>query len=335
LILKKTDGMVAVVNQMVQVVFSQDEGRLISYRFKGNELLKDGNGPKPNFWRAVTDNDLGNRMHVRNIEWKKASLFSKVSSVSTEVLQDNLISMTVTYALPGVNTTCQSTYRIDGNGVIEISNLLHETNYRGDIPRIGMRMQMPKAYDKLNYFGRGPWENYSDRKASAFLDLYRANVTDLYVPYIRPQENGYRTDVRWAALSRANGSGLLIVANDTTEGLGFSALHMPNEDFDTVAGLGYAGKGKVDPIYQMDGIPEVNPSKHTTDIKEQDLVQVNIDLAQRGLGGDDSWYARPQSKYQITGQTPHAYSFFLVPFDKGSPEQFIQKSKHAANQKKM
>ena len=333
LTLTENNGTVTVVNKVVKVVFSQDEGRLISYQFKGNELLKDGNGPKPNFWRAVTDNDLGNRMHVRNIEWKKASLFSKVSSVSTEVLADNLIKMTLTYALPGVNTTCQSTYTIDGNGVIKISNLLNKTDYKADIPRIGMRLQMPKAYGSLTYFGRGPWENYADRKASAFLDLYQADVTDLYVPYIRPQENGYRTDVRWAALSQTNGKGLLIVANHTTKGLGFSALHMPNEDFDTVAGLGYAGKDKVDPAYQMAGIPEVNASKHTTDIKEQGLVQVNIDLAQRGLGGDDSWYARPQSEYQITGETPHAYGFFLIPFDQGSPEQFIQKSKQYANQK--
>jgi beta-galactosidase len=195
-----------------------------------------------------------------------------------------------------------------------------------------MRMQMPRAYDSLTYFGRGPWENYPDRKASAFIDLYQARVTDLYVPYIRPQENGYRTDVRWAALSEADGKGLLIVADHTTKGLGFSALHMPNEDFDTCAGLGYAGEDKVDLAYRMNGIPEVNASKHTTDIKAQDLVQLNIDLTQRGLGGDDSWYARPQLEYQLKGQTTHAYGFFLIPFDKGSTEQFIQKSKHYANQ---
>ncbi|MCP4449976.1 MAG: DUF4981 domain-containing protein, partial [Planctomycetes bacterium] len=326
------NGTVTVANPMVKVVFSQAQGRLISYAYRGNELLKDGKGPRPNLWRAVTDNDLGNRMHVRNIEWKKASLFSEVSALSTEVLADNLIELTVTYALPGVNTTWQSTYRMDGNGVIEISNELNETDYKADIPRIGMRLQMPGAYDSLTYFGRGPWENYPDRKASAFVDLYQAKVADLYVPYIRPQENGYRTDVRWAALSQANGSGLLIVANNIKQGLGFSALHMPNEDFDTVAGLAYAGKGKVDPAYQMEGIPPVNASKHTTDIKAQDLVQLNVDLTQRGLGGDDSWYARPQLKYQLTGQTSHAYGFFLIPFDQGSTELFIQKSKHHANQ---
>ena len=332
LTLKQDKDTVSVANKLVKVVFSRAQGRLISYQYRGSELLKDGRGPKPNFWRAVTDNDLGNRMHTRNIEWKKASLFSRVSALSTERLAKNVVKMVVTYALPGVDTTCETTYRIDGNGVIDISTLLHETEYKADIPRVGMRMQMPRAYDNLTYFGRGPWENYPDRKASAFVGLYRAQVADLYVPYIRPQENGYRTDVRWAALSRDNGSSLLIVASAPAQGLGFSAHHVPNEDFDTVAGLAYAGKDKVDPAYRLDGVPEVNSSKHTIDIKAQDLVQLNIDLSQRGLGGDDSWYARPQLKYQISGQTSNTYGFTLIPLDRGTVEKFIQTSKQYSHQ---
>lgn len=329
--LKHDQGIVTLSNTLIQIVFSQDEGRLVSYKYKGNELIKDRKGPKPNFWRAPTDNDLGNRMQLRNIEWKKASLFSEVSGLSTELLARNLVQIKVEYSLPGVNTTFHSTYTINGNGVIQIANLLKTTDYKADIPRIGMRMQMPRAYDQLSYLGRGPWENYPDRKASAFIDFYEAQVKDLYVPYIRPQENGYRTDLRWAALSRANGMGLLIVAQDPQQGLGFSALHMPNEAFDTCADLAYAGKDKVDPAYRMEDAPEVNPSKHTTDIKAQDLVQLNIDLSQRGLGGDDSWYARPQLKYQLKGQESHGYSFFLIPFDRSSKEQLVQMSKHYAH----
>ena len=331
--LKQDNGTVTLSNEIVRVVFSREKGRLISYRYQGKELLKDGKGPKPNFWRAPTDNDLGNRMPTRNIEWKKASLFSEVNALSTEVLAKNLVEIRVTYSLPGAEAAFHSTYTVDGNGVIRISNLLYKTDYKPDIPRIGMRMQMPKAYSVLTYFGRGPWENYPDRKASAFVGLYQSQVKDLYVPYIRPQENGYRTDLRWAALSDAEGSSLLIVANTPKTGLGFSALHMPNEDFDTTAGLGYAGKDKVDPAYRIEGIPDVNGSKHTIDIKEQDLVQLNIDLTQRGLGGDNSWGARPQAEYQLKGQESHAYAFYLVPFVDASPEQFVQKAKHYAHQK--
>jgi beta-galactosidase len=323
----KEDSTITVFNDQINVVFDKIQGRLTSYVFKGNELLKDGKGPKPNFWRAVTDNDFGNAMHLKNIEWKKASLFSKVIEMTYTQLKEGSIKLNITYMLPGVETEYLSTYSIQGNGVIEIENILKETNYKGDIPRIGMRMQLPKQYSNITYFGRGPWENYQDRKASAFIDLYTSSVKDQYVPYIRPQENGYKTDVRWVALSNYENNGLLVVAKDTKKGLGFSALHMPNEDFNTTADLLYSGKDKIDDAYQIDGIPDVNGSKHTIDIKEQNLVQLNIDLEQRGIAGDDSWYSKPQEKYLIKGQEKHRYSFYLIPFENTSKEMFIELSK--------
>jgi beta-galactosidase len=323
----KEDSTITIFNDQINVVFDKIQGRLTSYVFKGNELLKDGKGPKPNFWRAVTDNDFGNSMHLKNIEWKKASLFSKVTEMTYTQLKEGSIKLNITYMLPGVETEYLSTYSIQGNGVIEIENILKETNYKGDIPRIGMRMQLPKQYSNITYFGRGPWENYQDRKASAFIDLYTSSVKDQYVPYIRPQENGYKTDVRWVALSNYENNGLLVVAKDTKKGLGFSALHMPNEDFDTTADLLYSKKDKIDDAYQIDGIPDVNGSKHTIDIKEQNLVQLNIDLEQRGIAGDDSWYSKPQEKYLIKGQEKHRYSFYLIPFENTSKEMFIELSK--------
>jgi len=324
----REDNTITVFNDQINVVFDKVQGRLTSYFFKGNELLKDGKGPKPNFWRAVTDNDFGNGMHRKNIEWKKASLFSKVTEITHTQLKDGRVKLTVIYGLPGVETEYFSTYTIQGNGVIEIENILNETNYKGDIPRIGMRMQLPKQYSNLTYFGRGPWENYKDRKASAFIDLYTSSVKEQYVPYIRPQENGYKTDVRWFALSNDQNNGLLVVAKNSKKGLGFSALHMPNEDFDTTAGLSYGGNDKIDSAYQIDGTPEVNGSKHTIDIKEQDLVQLNIDLEQRGVAGDDSWYSKPQEKYLINGQEKHSYRFYLIPFQNASKEMLIELSKH-------
>jgi len=323
----KEDNTITIFNDQIKVVFDKIQGRLTSYVFKGNELIKDGKGPKPNFWRAVTDNDFGNSMHLKNIEWKKASLFSKVTEMTYTQLKEGSVKLTIIYMLPGVETEYISTYYIQGDGVIEIENILKETNYKGDIPRIGMRMQLPKQYSNITYFGRGPWENYQDRKASAFIDLYTSSVKDQYVPYIRPQENGYKTDVRWVALSNHENNGLLVVAKDTKKGLGFSALHMPNENFDTTADLLYSGKHKIDDAYQIDGIPEVNGSKHTIDIKEQNLVQLNIDLEQRGIAGDDSWYSKPQEKYLIKGQEKHRYSFYLIPFENTSKEMFIELSK--------
>ncbi|MFD1614148.1 glycoside hydrolase family 2 TIM barrel-domain containing protein [Gelatiniphilus marinus] len=323
-------GEIAFSNADFKVVFNKSKGRITSYIYKGNELLKDGKGPKPNFWRGVTDNDFGNKMQIRNIEWKKASLFSEVEKVELSQVKNGAVQLFVTYNLPGVETTFVSNYTVYSNGVVKINNTLNKSEYKGDIPRVGMRMQIKKEYDNMMYFGRGPWENYQDRKASAFVDLYQSKVSAQYVPYIRPQDNGYKTNVRWTAFSNQNNNGLLAVATNSLKGLGISALHMENEDFDTTAGLEYPGTGSIDEKYRIDGIPKINASKHINDIKEKDLVQLNIDLDQRGVAGDDSWYSKPQEKYQLKSNEKHVYGFYLIPFENKSKEDLIKTSKDYA-----
>ncbi|WP_339607561.1 glycoside hydrolase family 2 TIM barrel-domain containing protein [uncultured Roseivirga sp.] len=324
---KEQGQTITIQNGIVKVVFDKNQGQITSYVFEGNELLKDGQGPKLNFWRAPTDNDLGNRMQNRNIEWKKASLFSEVIETKIYELSKNVIQLQITYVLPGVNTHYKSFYTISGNGLIHIANEMEPTEYKADMPRMGMRMQLPKAYNNLTYYGRGPWENYQDRKASAFVDVYSSTVSAQYVPYVRPQENGYKTDVRWATLSNNQGQGLMIVTDYTDQPLGFSALHMPNEDFDLTEGLAYSANDKIDPEFQLKGASPANPSKHINDIKEKDLVQLNIDMGQRGVAGDDSWGAMPQEKYHIKADEKLSYGFYLFPFSKYSKEAAISKSK--------
>ena len=305
------NGIVTFSNDKLKVVFSKNEGRITSYKFNGNELLKDGKGPKPNFWRGVTDNDFGNNMVEKSIGWKIASNNSKVTDINITESTNGSAIMTVIYTLPSVESTFTSIYTIYGNGVVQINNTLKNTTYKGDIPRIGMRMQLPKSYNNLSYFGRGPWENYQDRNTSAFIDLYTSKVADQYVPYIRPQDNGYKTDTRWIALSNQKNSGLLFVSKNK-KGLGFSALHMENEDFDTTNGIDYTVSNK---------------SKHTIDIKVKNLVQLNIDLGQRGLGGDDSWWAMPQEQYLYKGSEKHSYSFYMIPFEDGTLEKYLELSR--------
>jgi len=307
---------ITVTNEHLTFIFDKNDGRITSYVFNGNELLKDRKGPKPNFWRAITDNDFGNHMDEKNIKWKQASLESTVKYFDYKTLENGSIALEVTFHLTGVETTFTSNYTIYGNGVIHIENILNETTYEGDIPRIGMRMQLPKAYENLNYFGRGPWENYQDRKISAFVDLYTSKVSDQYVPYIRPQDNGYKTDTRWIALSNENKNGLLFVS-DSENHLSFSALHMENEDFDTTSGLDYKNSNK---------------SKHTIDIKEKNLVQLNIDLGQRGVAGDDSWWSKPMEKYQFKGSQSHTYRFYIIPFENKTEVDFINFSKQYQSQ---
>ncbi|WKD86965.1 Evolved beta-galactosidase subunit alpha [Polaribacter huanghezhanensis] len=158
-----------------------------------------------------------------------------------------------------------------------------------------MHMQIPKEFNKVTYYGRGPWKNYQDRKSSTFIDVFKTTVSAFYVPYIRPQENG------------------LLISSPSQKDLSISALHMPNEDLDITNDLDYTKENK-----------KANFSKHTTDIKEQNLVQLNIDLVQRGLGGDDSWGAKPQEKYQLKRNKKYSYSFYLIPFTSGTIEKFVE-----------
>lgn len=308
--LKQDKDQVKVSNAQFSMIFSKQEGRMVSYIYKGKELLNKSKGPKPNFWRPVTDNDLGNGMDKKNIAWKTASLESKVTEMTASQISDGTVRMKIIYQLPGVNTTFECNYTIFDNGAIKIANTLNTSDYKADIPRVGMRLQLPEQYENLDYYGRGPWENYVDRKASAFVNVYQSKVADQYVPYIRPQENGYKTDTRWLALSDQNKDGLLFVS-ESLDGLGFSALNMENEDFDMTDGIDYVNNIK---------------RKHTNDIKRKPLVQLNIDLAQRGLAGDDSWYSLPQKKYLIEPDVRHSYTFYMIPFEKGTPEKFSELS---------
>ncbi|MDG3581213.1 glycoside hydrolase family 2 TIM barrel-domain containing protein [Galbibacter pacificus] len=332
---KETEETVIFYNEDFQLGFDKKTGIMGSYGFKGNEFIKDGHGPRPNFWRAPTDNDFGNQMQKRNIEWKNASLNAKVSSFMSEKNKDGSYKVTVVYDLPGVNTTFESRYTIYGDGIVKIDNTLNRTTYKADIPRVGMRMQLPREYSEITYYGRGPWENYKDRNVSAFVDVHRSTVKEQYVPYIRPQENGYKTDVRWVALTNEVQEGLLVVSSQNNEkDLGISALHMLNEDFDATPGISYNGqltekvkKHTLNNDTYSDGMPAVNISKHTIDIVERDLVQLNVDMDQRGVAGDNSWGAMPQEDYLIKGDQIHAYSLYLIPFTNGSQEQYISQYK--------
>ena len=318
-------------NDLFKLKFDKTKGQIVSFIYKNQPLIKENKGPKANFWRAPTDNDFGNRMHLKNIEWKNASKNAKVNSF--KIINSKTPVIKILFDLPGVKTTFLSTYKIHPSGKIQISNTLNPSNYKGDIPRIGMRMQIPKIYNTISYFGRGPWENYNDRKASTFVDLYKSNVKDQYVPYIRPQENGYKTDTRWLAIKNKNNDGLLFVASiKNQENFSFSALHMPNEDFDTTDGLIYDNSKKAQKINKRDGTPKINMTKHTIDIKEKDLTQLNIDLGQRGVGGDDSWSAMPQEKYLFKANKTHTYSFYIIPFTSETDDFFIKKFQENYNQ---
>ena len=269
-------------------------GIITSYKSNGNEFLLNGFGPRPAIWRAPTDNDYDWKMPKESHLWKEATeQTSNAMSVKASQKGD-AVQVEVIYKIDSVNSTWITRYTVMGNGSIKVDNeLMNHGNETSVIPRIGMKMQMPVQFTSLEYFGRGPWENYSDRNSSSFVGHYKSTVSEQYVPYIRPQENGHHTDVRWMALSRKDGSGFLVTADSLIE---FNVSNNPIEDFD-------AG-------------PDKNKNlRHVNDIKPKDLVEVHIDFHMIGVGGDDSWGARPHEQYLIKPNKEGVkYGFTIMPF---------------------
>jgi beta-galactosidase len=158
-----------------------------------------------------------------------------------------------------------------------------------ELPRFGMRLRLPKAFDRIEWYGRGPHENYCDRFTSAFVGRYRSTVREQFVPYPSLQENGYKTDVRWVALRDANGLGIEFVGMDL---LSFSALPYTIEDL----------------------TPLKRGWKPVTELAERDFVELNIDFKQMGVGGDDSWGARPHPQYTLFPED-YSYRFRIHPLN--------------------
>jgi beta-galactosidase len=216
----------------------------------------------------------------------------KPTAVRVKRLTPGIIEVVVEASLPSVASRWRTVYTFSGTGDVLVEAAF--TPGRADLPelpRLGMVMILPVAFDTITWYGRGPHENYSDRKAGAFVGVYDGSVADQPHPYIRPQETGYKTDVRWVALADpAGGAGLWAGGAPLlcTEASRFLA-----DDYE----FGFTKSGR-----------------HTIDMKPRDLIALNIDLGQRGLGGDNSWGALPHDPYRFLPK-PYAYSFRLRPFD--------------------
>jgi len=275
-----------------EMKFDGDKGELIGLDYgEGNLLLQ---GMRANFWRPTTDNDFGFKMPEKLGVWKDASEYVDALEFtlaadsnkpfldilkladSPHEINDERLKITTIYRLPGVEGKVAINYDVNDKGEIRITYQLRDMKKTLPmLPRFGSNFILTEEYDQVIWYGRGPHENYRDRRTSALVGKYKAEVADLYFPYIRPQENGYRTDVRWVQFMDENGKGIEIYAPEL---FGFSAHHQYNHDFDS-------GESK--------------QQRHTYDIVKRDLVNINIDYGQMGVGGDTSWGAMPLEKYQI------------------------------------
>ncbi|MGC9471730.1 MAG: glycoside hydrolase family 2 TIM barrel-domain containing protein [Bacteroidales bacterium] len=271
------------------VGFDRISGKMAGYTYRGNILFRKG--PEPNFWRPPTDNDFGNNMPREMGIWKEAGKKARLESFGYTKIDEGHIRVDVLYALDAVGSVWKTRYDVYSSGEIDVtSHFLPGRDDLPELPRLGMTMELPEGFENLEYFGRGPHENYWDRKTSAFVGRYRSTVSDQYFPYISPQENGNRTDVRWIALFRENGDGVLFMGKPV---MSLSALHYTIEDL----------------------TQERRGSMHTIDLEKKPFTTLNIDLQQRGVGGNNSWGARPLDKYRLMPEE-YSFSFRIRPFTK-------------------
>lgn len=263
-------------------------GLLDGYKVNGQNLL-DG-AITPNFWRAPTDNDFGYGMQRSLNVWRAAADNMQLKSLTPSEQGDNRI-LTAAYDMPGVNAKYTLVYTIypDGNVGVKARIDAEEGREMPELVRMGMQIPMPKADDNLTWYGRGPQENYSDRNTASFLGIWRGKVKDQFYPYIRPQETGNHTDVRWASLTDDSGKGLMVRG---FQPLNVSALDVTPADMDP----GMTKK-----------------QQHSKDVIHSLYTNYfNVDLGQMGVGGDNSWGARPHDKYRMREQS-YSYGFLLSP----------------------
>ena len=290
IIILHTDTGIEVHGEAFEVFFNRATGQIKQYIYNGIEIFI--NPIEANFWRAPNDNDLGNGMPKRTGLWKNVSDSLKTEVISGEVI-NGFARVVFKSSYPSINLNLISVYQVYGNGIINIDNKysMADTSLP-EIPRIGIKMSLPGDFDEVTWFGRGPHESYIDRKTSAAVGLYHGSVWDQTFQYVRPQETGNKTDVRWMALSNRK-IGLMAKGSPLFDG---SVHHYPYEDLD------YVPKGQ----------------KHgKLNLQQKNQVDWLIDLKQMGVGGDNSWGARPHDQYTLPPGN-YDYSFMLVPFEVGT-----------------
>jgi beta-galactosidase len=257
--------------------FNARNGNWNYYSIKGAWLIN--RLPQPYFWRAPTDNDFGSYSQAVLGIWRTAHLNKKVSNVTVLNRTADSLVIAVQYLLTDIATPYTIRYKVHGDGAVTVTAAIDLTKTDlPELPRFGMRMELPKEYQRLSYYGRGPYENYADRNTAALIGVYSSTAKNQYTAYIRPQENGYKTDARWVELTNQQGAGVRITG---LQPFCFSALHHYTEDFDP-------------------GLTKKN--QHVSDITERNYTVLQVDLGQRGVGGDNSWGAQPHDAYRLLGK---------------------------------
>ena len=269
------------------VVFSEETGFMEKYCVNGVDYLEKP--LTPNFWRAVTDNDMGANLHRKYDVWHDPEILLRSRDFTTE---NDVLNAVFTYDMPKVYATLVMTYRIFKDGTVIVNEkLVTDKSTQHGVPnffRFGMQMPMPRSFENIRYYGRGPGENYSDRKESALLGIYDQTVSEQHYPYLRPQETGTKTDIRWWEITNGSGNGLLVTAGAPFSA---SALHYTIESIDECYG---------------------KKQLHWQEVPQADLTNLLIDKVQMGLGCITSWGTLPLPEYMLP-YGDYEFTFTLTP----------------------
>ncbi|HCY43334.1 MAG TPA: beta-galactosidase [Prolixibacteraceae bacterium] len=310
--LNEVGNNIVVEGQGFKIDFSKDEATLKSYQIDGKEMLMAG--PVPNFWRAPIDNDFGNGLDRRSRVWRKAGEQKSVKSATVKQVGNEVVvnfNFDLNNDKKQVIANYNSVYTVLGNGEVIVNNSFKMMkDSLPEIVRFGVNLVMPREFDQMSWLGRGPHESYQDRFTSALVGLYSGAVADQYFAYIRPQENGNKTDVRWMSIANKDGLGLQFIGLPL---LSVSAHHQIMEDFESPART----DGRVKEGEKM-------VRRHTNDVVPRDLTSINIDYKQMGVGGDDSWGAWTHDEYRLR-EKAYNYSFRISPLRAG--EKPVEKAK--------
>ncbi|MBP9003848.1 MAG: DUF4981 domain-containing protein [Candidatus Hydrogenedentes bacterium] len=289
-----------------ELKFDGKTGWLSSWKVAGRELLTGA--IRPNFWRAPTDNDRGNNMPKRLARWRDAVDTMQLVDMKAET-RDAVVVARATYAMKPADAELALEYQVHGNGAVEVTMTFTPKSAAPELPRFGMQATVVRDLDRLTWLGRGPWENYWDRQTGYPVGRWSGTVDELIHPYIRPQENGNRVGIRWAALTDAAGAGMVVVGL-TPDGVGAWPA-------DTCPG---ALPAEWPPHlcvslwpYTMD---DLDQSTHDCMLPRRDFHVFNIDWNQTGVGGDNSWGARPHEEYTLQCK-PYRYRFAMQPLAAG------------------
>lgn len=277
------------------MVFNKNNGMLSSYTFQEHNLLK-----KPlhlDFWRVPTSNDKGNKMHERLAVWKNITEKQKLVNFNTTKVDDNTIKIETKSEIKDYNSILKTDYTVYGNGNIHVNFEIEIMDDKlPEIPRLGFNLTIPSHFEQMTWYGRGPQETYWDRKSGANIGLYTGKVIDQYVPYVVPQENANKTDVRWATFKNSQGYGIRIKGDQTLN----------------IAAYPYEQKN-------------ISKLKNAAEVTFQDLIEIHIDLQQMGVGGDNSWGEHTHDKYKLLDKS-YAYSFWIKPLKRETSETKLSKS---------